>query len=270
LRDYPDRQQQPPPQGKLVLPAYPGEEQHTDSGAHKALTRPQQPIQHKTPFAPQYSLARLVYFWHKDLAYKVLLVATSLIIVVGGLFLLLVSSALIQNSNLFAQNDTPQNLSTGIVPSGTVNFRPTFPTPSGGQGSDQSSQPSAQNTPSLEPTQSGDTTPTVQPGTTPVPGGTLTVQISSDVPPEVTNGSKVMVGVITSEPNVTVMLVVSYNVPPYRYYGGQHTTDDDGNGTLPWRVQVAGFEHATAVVVVSAVDQNGQQVYSTPVTVQVV
>ncbi len=267
--DYPDTQQQPPPQGKLVLPAYPGEEQHTDSGAHKALTRPQQPIQHKTPFAPQYSLARLVYFWHKDLAYKVLLVATSLIIVVGGLFLLLVSSALIQNPNLFAQNSTPQDLSTSIVPSGTVNFRPTFPTPGGGQGSDQSSQPSDQNTPSLEPTQSGDTTPTVQPSTTPVPGGTLTVQIS-DVPPEVTNGSKVMVTVMTSEPNVTVMLIVSYNVPPYRYYGGEHTTDDGGNATLPWRVQVAGFERATAVVAVSAVDQNGQQAYSTAVTVQIV
>ncbi len=269
MRDYPDTQQQPPPQGKLVLPAYPGEEQRPHSGAHKALMRPQQPIQHKTPFAPQYSLARLVYFWHKDPAYKVLIVATSLVIVVGGLFVFLVSSALIQNSNLFAQNDTPQNLSTSIVPSGTVNFRPTFPTPGGGQGSDQSSQPSDQNTPSLEPTQSGDTPPTVQPGTTPVPGDTLTVQIT-DVPSVVTNGSKVMVGVITSEPNVTVMLVVSYNVPPYRYSGGQHTTDDDGNATLPWRVQVAGFERATAVVAVSAVDQNGQQVYSTPVTVQVV
>lgn len=267
--DHPDTQQQPPPQGKLVLPAYPGEEQHTDSGAHKALTRPEQLSQHKRPSALQDPLARLVYFWHKDLAYKVLLVATSLIIVVGGLFLLLVSFALIQNPNLFAQNSTSQNLSTSIVPSATVNFRPTFPTPGGGQGSDQSSQPSDQNTPSPEPTQSGDTTPTVQPSTTPVPGGTLTVQIT-DVPPEVTNGSKVMVSVMTSEPNVTVMLIVSYNVPPYRYHGGQHTTDDAGNATLPWRVQAAGFERATAVVAVSAVDQNGQQVYSNPVTVQVV
>lgn len=267
--DYPDTQQQPPPQGKLVLPAYPGEEQRTASGAHKALMRPEQPIQHKTPFASPYSLARLVYFWHKDPAYKVLMVAISLVIVAGGLFVFLASAALIQNPGFSAQNGTPQNLSPSIVPSGTVNFRPTFPTPGGGQGSDQSSQPSAQNTPPLEPTQSGDTTPTVQPSATPVPGGTLTVQITY-VPPLVANGSKVMVSVMTSEPNVTVMLAVSYNVPPYRYYGGQHTTDDGGNATLSWRVQVAGFERASAVVAVSAVDQNGQQAYSTPVTVQVV
>ena len=271
------QQEQMPPQGKLVLPAIPEEESY-DVGARfisspQPRVRPDQLIQHKTMFAPKNPLAKVGYYWRKDPAYKVLMIATVLVIVAGLIFVSLVTAAFIRNPNFLstATNTTPQN-PTGVTPSGTVDLRPAFPTPGGGSGGGSSSQPPMGSTPVIQNTPVGSTTPTPQPGSTPVPGGggTLTVQIT-DIPGQVSNNSTVQVGVTTSEPGVTVRLQVTYNAYPFYYQSGAQMTGGDGNATLFWDVQVSGFRirHVTARVVAVAIDASGQDVTSAPVFVQV-
>jgi len=169
------------------------------------------------------------------------------------------------NPNFFKLNSTsPQAPPTGVTPSGTVDLRPAFPSPGGGQGSSTSSQPPAQSTPALQPTVDN-----TQSSPTPGQGGTLTVQITG-IPNRVQNGSVVDVGVSTNEANVTVELYVVYSAPPYRDFAGPHMTDDGGNATIPWSVSVYKIGGARATVVAIARDQNGQQAQSRPVSVQIV
>jgi len=84
---------------KLVLPAlsegYPPRQ--ISSPPRMTLpTRPEQLIRREN-VPPQNLLARLRYFWHKDPAYKVLMIALVLVLVAGGLFVSLLSSALLHN-----------------------------------------------------------------------------------------------------------------------------------------------------------------------------
>ena len=259
-----------PHQGKLVLPAPPGNEYSTlGNSQHRTHIRPEQLIHH-TPTPPKDPLARLKYFWHKDPAYKVLIIALGLVLIAGLLLISLLSSAMIRNPNFFALNSTTsQAPPTGVTPSGTVDFRPAFPQPGGGQGSSTSSQPPVQSTPVLQPTVDN-TPPTIEPSPTSVQEGTLTVQITS-IPDHAQNSNVVDVGVSTNEPNVTVALYVVYDAPPYRDFAGPRMTDDGGNGTIPWSVLVykLGRGGARAVVVAIATDQNGQKVQSQPVSVQI-
>jgi hypothetical protein len=143
------------------------------------------------------------------------------------------------------------------VPVGTINMKPTFPTPVTGKGSSTSSQPTGSSATSLQPT--------------PDDQGTLTVQISN-IPNAVNNRSQVQVDVQTSEPNVTVQLQVTYDAAPFYYTSPRDTTDDNGNATLNWSVRVRGLtngNNAQAMVVAVATDQNGQQATSDPMTVEI-
>src|SRR5207248_2169870 len=97
---------------------------------------------------------------------------------------------------------------TGAAPAGTIDLRPSFPTPGGNNGSTTTSQPPAHSTPTL--TTDNNLTPTVEPSPTAPGDGRLTVQIT-DIPNRVLNNSTVSVGVHTSEANVTVTLYVLYN-----------------------------------------------------------
>jgi len=266
--DHPDTQGQQPQQGKLVLPTYSGEERRMYASPQTIQVRPDQLIHQTTTPAPKHPLVKLGYFWRKDPAYKVLIIATGMVLVAGILFMTLVSSAIIRNPNLFAQNGTiSQNPPTGVNPAGTVDLRPTFPTPGGGQGSNSSSQPPAQSTPALQPTESATATPQPSPGS----GGTLTIQIVS-IPQQVINGSTVPVEVMASEAGASVRLQVLYDAAPYYYTSGSQTTDGSGNATLSWHVHVTGFKAKGVVarVVAVATDQNGQQAVSQAVTVQVI
>ena len=262
--DQPDMQRQEPQPGKLILPAPPGEEQQSYHGGQPAQLRPEQLIRHRTQAAPKDSIAKIAYYWRKDPAYKVLIIAMTMVLLAGIVFVSLASAAFLGHPNLFASSYSP-NPTTRTNPTGTVDLRPTFSPPGGGSGSNQSSQPPAQATPVLQPT-----SPTGDPSPTPGNGGTLTVQIA--VPSVVTNGSRVDVAVNTSEPGVTVLLVIRYNVQPFRATAGPVTTDDNGNGTIPWFVLVYGFRQnsAQATVYAIATDQNGQRAKSDTFTVQVV
>jgi len=263
--NQPDSQQEPRLlAGKLILPAYPDEDYQRISRPLTAMpVQPAQLIQRKTPPLPQTPLAKLRYFWGKDSAYKVLMMAIGAVVLAGLLLLALVSSTLLHNTKLFATNNSFSPAPpTAVAPIGTIDAHPTFPPPVGGTGSGTSSQPPAQTTPILQPTV--DSTPTTQ------PTGGLTVVISS-VPGRVQNNSVVSVGVTTNEPNVTVELVVRYNAPPYRYTSSAYTTDGGGNATINWSVNVFMFgRHTQATVYAVAVDQNGQRGQAQPITVQIV
>ena len=260
--NQPEIQEPNPQQEKLVLPPPDGNESSTPGGSlHYTQVRPEDLIR-PAAMPPKDPLARLIYFWSKDPAYKVLIIAVGLVLIAGLLFFSLVSRAM--NPNLFKLNSTsPQAPPTGVTPSGTVDLRPAFPSPGGGQGSSTSSQPPAQSTPALQPTVDN-----TQSSPTPGQGGTLTVQITG-IPNRVQNGSVVDVGVRTNEANVTVELYVVYSAPPYRDFAGPHMTDDGGNATIPWSVSVYKIGGARATVVAIARDQNGQQAQSQPVSVQI-
>lgn len=259
--NQPDMQKQEPQSGKLILPA-PPEDQQMYNGSQKVRLRPEQLIRPRTGPAPKGTLARLAYYWHKDPAYKVLMIAMVMVLLAGIVFLSLATSAFLGNPNFFASSSSsPQSPPTGVNPSGTVDLRPSFPTPGGGNGSNQSSQPPMQQTPELQPTPNADPNPS---------GGTLTVQFTN-IPPQVVNGSRVNVGVNTSEPGASVLLVIRYNVQPFQATAGPQIADSNGNATVPWFVFVFSFGHRSvqATVVAIATDQNGQRARSQPVTVQV-
>src|SRR5437588_13127498 len=206
--NQPEIQEPNPQQEKLVLPPPDGNESSMPgSSLHHTQVRPEDLIR-PAAMPPKDPLARLIYFWRKDLAYKVLIIAVGLVLIAVLLFFSLVSRAM--DPNFFKLNSTsPQAPPTGVTPSGTVDLRPAFPSPGGGQGSSTSSQPPAQSTPALQPTVDN-----TQSSPTPGHGGTLTVQITG-IPNRVQNGSVVDVGVSTNEANVTVELYVVYSDRTY-------------------------------------------------------
>jgi hypothetical protein len=244
---------------KLVLPALSEEYSPRQISSPPRITLPTRPEQliRRESVPPQDLLARLRYFWHKDPAYKVLMIALVLILVAGGLFVSLLSNALLHNPGFFAADSSFSQTPVVSVPKGTVDVRPTFAPPGGGKGSTTSSQPPAQSTPFLQSTPQSTSTPG---------GGGLTVQITN-IPSTVQDYHTVMVSVNTSQPNVTVSLYVVYNSAPYRGYAGPTMTDGGGNATLSWTPMIYKTTGGRAVVVAVARDQNGQKVQSQPVSV---
>ena len=262
--NQPDTQEQKPQSGKLVLPAPPAEEQQMYYGDQKAQLRPEQLIRRQIQPAPKDVGARIAFYWRKDPAYKVLMIAISMIIIAGILFVSLASAAFKGNSNFLAStSSSPQAIPKGANPTGTVDLHPAFPNPGGGSGSNQSSQPPMQTTPVLQPTS------TVRSSPTPDGGGTLFIQITS-IPQTVSNDSNVNVRVNTNEPGVTVQLVIRYSTQN-RTTAGPQITGNDGNATIPWFVFANGFGKKSVQAFVNAIatDQNGNQAKSQTVTVQV-
>ncbi|HVB62764.1 MAG TPA: hypothetical protein VNE61_16345 [Ktedonobacteraceae bacterium] len=252
--DDPERQAMPPE--KLLLPAPPETRvPPTPTVAHPAQVKPEWLIRRQTPPPPRSPFARVRYLWRKDPAYKVLLVAVMVVLLAGLLLATLATSAFFRAGNPF-QSSAYTQAPTGATPAGTVDLRPTFPTPGGGQGSTSSSQPPAQNTPAPQPT-------------TPPQSSGLTVQFTN-IPTRVQSGSTVLVGVSTNEPGATVWLTISYGSPPFRGYAGPRVTGSNGFATIPWSINIfAGGRHSTAVVTAFARNQQGQQTHSQPVQVQI-
>jgi hypothetical protein len=260
-----DTQEQNNHSEKLVLPAPPAEEQQAYYGGQMAQFRPEQLIRPQAQPAPSDVKAKLAFYWHKDPAYKVLMIAMTAVLVAGVIFVSLASAAFLGNSNLFSSSYTPQAVPKGSGPTG-VNPHPTFAAPGGGSGTNQqSSQPPLRPTPALQPTN-----PTDQQTPTPVGSGTLNVQFTN-IPQQVTNGSYISVGVNTGEPNVTVELVIRYSSQGGRSTAGPVMSDGNGNATIPWYVFTFGFGRKTvqAYVYAVATDQSGQSSRSQTATVQV-
>lgn len=265
--NQPDTQEQNPQSRKLVIPAPLAEEQQTYYGGQMAQLRPEQLIRHQDQLPPKGLGARLAFYWRKDPAYKVLFIAMTMVLIAGIIFLSLASAAFLGNSSpLASTNSTSQALPKVVNPKASINPPPVFPTPGGGSGSNQSSQPQMQPTPALHPT------PVAQPSPSPTQGdnGTLNVQFTN-IPDQVTNGSNVMVGVNTSEPNVSVILVIRYSGQGARTTAGPQITDSSGNASISWFVFDYGFgqKNVQAHVFALATDQNGQQARTQTVTIQV-
>ncbi len=256
--------------GKLVLPP-PVSEYSPVADGQKTVARPLPPPLTRPPFVagrsappPRAPLAKISYYWRKDPAYKVFIIATCMVLIAGIVFVSLAAAAVVGNPNLFSANGS-NVAQSGSTPTGTVDLQPVFPTP-GGSGSTQSSQPPVTSTPVLPSTP--ETTPTTQP-TPPQNGGTLTVQITS-IPSQVFNGEIVQVVVTTSIPGAFVHLQVVYNAPPYYYISGTQQADGSGNAILFWHVGVGGFTHGHITARVYAVaTANGQRAISPQATVQV-
>jgi hypothetical protein len=272
----PETQGPNPQQGKLVLPAHPHEmspvnpdqANHLANGKNQqnanAHLRPDQLIRQTTPPPPRQPVAKLRYYWQKDPAYKVLMIAIAMVMVAGLIFVSLISNMLLRNPNFLAIDSSTSSL-TAVVPTGTVDLQPAFPLPGGGNGSTSSSQPPAHSTPILQPTPNATAN---QPTPTPAEGS-LTVTITS-IPVRVSNNSTVNVGVNTSLSNVSVSLVAYYTVPPFRYISSSTTTNGNGNASLSWSVSLIMFgRHTQAMVFAVARDQNGQKVQSQAIAVQV-
>lgn len=273
--DHPDMHESATPQQKLVLPAVPVEPPPPDVYTNPRMqvpgiyTNPRMPIppemliRQNTPPLPRSPLAKLVYFWRKDPAYKVLMIAVAMVVIAGLLLTTFVTSTLLHGFS--AGSPVAQNPVATTQPVGTVDNKPAFPTPGGGDGSTVTSQPPMQNTPVLQPT-----TPPVQPTSSPPASGPLTVQITN-IPNHVRNNTVVNVGVSTNEANISVSLVILYSLFPYRGTAGPVITDNNGDANVRWFVFVNAFSNrmATASVYAVARDQNGQVVRSQPVTVQI-
>ena len=250
-------------QGKLVLHSW---EYQTTSNRIPTV-RPEQLVRPISTPSPASPLAKLRYFWGKDPAYKVLFIAIGMVLIGAVAFGSLVGTTLLSYAGFFGQASLyVQNAPTAVVPSGTLDLHPKFPTPGGGQGSGSSSQPPPQSTVILQNTP--DNTPTTELSPTPNPGGELTLQITH-IPSRVTNGSSVPVEVRASQPNVSVELYIVYNAEPYRAYAEPSTADGDGNATITWSVLVFKLGNASANVTAIAQDSGGQVVESQTVAVQV-
>lgn len=264
-----------PEQGGLVLPAYsqqappvhPDKEyqaasHHTGNLPYPPI-RPDQLIRRTATPPPQNLLVRLLYFWKKDPAYKVMMIAVALVVIASLLFVSAIGNAFLRNPNfLTIGSNSSSSPPIPVVPTGTVDLRPTFPPPGGGNGSTSSSQPPTQGTPSLQST--ADASPTTNPG-----GGPFSITITN-IPSHVSDNSVVSVGVNTGQPNLTVTLEVIYNVPPFRYASSPVTTDGNGNAVLSWSVAVIMYgRQSRAFVYAVGRDQNGQRVQSQAVTVQI-
>lgn len=262
MLNHPDTDLPTPSSGKLVLPDLFDEEQRVASGQYRAQIHPGMLIRPTTPPAPKKVLPKLAWYWRKDAAYKVFMIAIALVVVACVVFASLVSAALFgRSSSGVTISQTPP---AKVTPRGTVDLHPTFPKPVGGNGTGQSSQPPTQNTPSLGPTATAQPTSTIQ------PGGPLTLQITG-YPSTVTNNSTVPITVSTNQPGVTVYLQIRYSGSPQRPTAGPGTTDANGNVTIPWTVLVFTFNrrNVQATVLAIGIDQNGHHVYSPQVVIQV-
>lgn len=285
MLNHPDMEEQSPvpAPGKLVLPAQADapDSQHAPGGLHtlraprpspdpfNAQIAPAQLIRPKAAPSPKGLLPKLAYYWRKDPAYKVFMLAVVMVVLAGVVFVSMASAAWLGRP--FFSGSYSQTPPASVVPGGTVDLRPTFSAPGGGKGSGQSSQPPVQSTPVLRSTPSGDGSPSPQPSPTqPGQGGNLTAQIT-DFSPVVANGSRAFVSVSTNEPGVTVTLYISSNVSPHFRTAGPQVTDGNGNVTISWFAYYAGFARRTATLSVTAIatDQNGQRTSSSPVTIQV-
>src|SRR5438445_2009276 len=147
-------------QGKLILPAYsdaasPANPVNSDPENYPASgnnpqneytpIRPEQLIRQKISSPPLRPIDRLSYYWQKDPAYKVLMIAIAAVVIAAIVFASLVSNAMLRSSNSTANNSISQNPPT-VVPTGTVDLLPTFSAPIGRTGSSSRNQPPCQTT----------------------------------------------------------------------------------------------------------------------------
>ncbi|HET8845953.1 MAG TPA: hypothetical protein VFN35_31105 [Ktedonobacteraceae bacterium] len=231
------------------------------SPLHQAPTRPEpltpRPMQ---PHNTQNLINRLAALWRKEPAYKILSLAIVLVVIASIVFIAMGASALVNGNNGTAWNPKDvQHPPTPVV--GTVDAKPTFPTPGSNKGSNSTSQPPAHPSPVLNPTPGK--------GDPNNPNGDLSVQIVN-IPNVVNNNSRVRVDVQTNQPGVTVYLQINYDAAPFFSTTGARATNGNGEVTINWSVRVISLrDMATATVMAVATGPNGEHANSQTVMVTI-
>jgi cytoskeletal protein RodZ len=261
INNHPNLPGQEPAQQRLVLPAH-SEEQQYQPGAHtqRVFVHPDQ-LRPQVPATYAHPVSKLGALW-RDPAYKVLMVAAAMVLISGIVFAAFIFNAFAQQTNSTSQAVTS---SKGMTNTAThpINTPPTFPTPSGGQGSTQGSSQPPKTAPVVLPTLTPSTA-TQQPT-----NQNLQLQITS-IPQEVRNNSDVQVTVTANQPNVSVHLQVTFDNSIITNTAGPQQTDGNGNVTLDWHVADISFKQSfVARITAIATDQNGQTTQSQTVSVQV-
>jgi hypothetical protein len=263
IDDHPELPGQPPEQHKLVLPGFQEDTYYPGVHTQRVYVHPDQ-MRSTASSRPGNPFAKLGYLWRRDPAYKVLMVATATVLVAGIIFATFLVSMFAQASAAPQTSTVTQKTTAPANPTSGTDMHPTTPTPAGNQGG----QPTNQGTPVVLPTLTAvpSPTPAMQP-TQPGQGG-LTPQIVS-IPQQVRNNTTVPVTISVGQPGVQVFLQVTYDQSPNNT-SGTKTTDDAGNVTLNWHVNVFPFkQQSVARVTGFAIDQNGQQIQTQTVSVEV-
>lgn len=265
--EYPERQNDP--QERLVLPA--SHENATPLsvneptahmpkslfGASKAKLGSEQLIRSNVQPGATNPFAKLVHLVRTDPAYQILAVAIVVLLLASGLLLAFVGS-------IFSPPRTTKGPDTG---GGVVTLSHTAT-------STVKMTPTSQPSPTVQPSPTASPLPSPTPSPSPTASqtstGPLTLTILN-IPTSVSNNTNVPVVVKSSQPNISVHLVVTYNTAPGFYNSATATTGNNGNATLTWNVRVflLTTNKATAHVQAVGMDQNGQQVQSASVAVTI-
>ena len=267
INNHPNLPGQEPPQQKLVLPAYSEEQQYQPAAyTQRVFVHPDQLRPQVLPTSTN-PLSKIAALWRADPAYKVLMIATAMVLIAGIIFATFLVNTFVQPATSTSQAVIPPKVAAAL-PTAHTNTPPTFPTPSGGQGSTQGSSQPPKSAPVVLPT----LTPSDanQQATQTTGGQNLQLQIT-DIPQQVRNNSDVQVTVMANQPGVSVQLQVTFDNSIVTNTAGPQQTDGNGNVTLNWHVaNVAPFKQSfVARIVAIATDQNGQTVQSQTVSVQV-
>lgn len=265
INNHPNLPGQEPAQQRLVLPAYSEEQQH-QPGAYtqRVFVHPDQ-LRPQVPPTSAHPVSKLGALW-RDPAYKVLMVAAAMVLISGIVFAAFLFNAFAQQTNSTSRAVTaPKGITTAATP--PTNTPPTFPTPSGGQGSTQGSSQPPKSAPVVLPTLTPSTAN--QQPTQPPTNQNLQLQITS-IPQQVRNNSDVQVTVMANQPGVSVNLQVTFDNSLITNAAGPQQTDANGNVTLDWHVADVSFKQSfVARITAIATDQNGQTTQSQTVSVQV-
>ncbi|MBV9615242.1 MAG: hypothetical protein JO031_07290 [Ktedonobacteraceae bacterium] len=263
INNHPDLPGQEPAQEKLILPAHSEEQYQPAAYTQRVFVHPDQ-LRAQLPPTSTNPLSKLSALWRADPAYKVLIVATTMVLVAGIIFATFLVNTFAQSSN-----STPQTPPKAVTtpPTPHPNKPPTFPTPSGGKGSSQSSSQPPSSAPVVLPTltpSDGNQQPTQTPQ-----NQDLQLQIT-DIPAVVRNNSDVQVTVMTNQPGVFVHLQISFDNSIITNSAGPQEAGADGSATLDWHVAAFSFkQNFGAHVTAYATDQNGQTVQSESAFVEV-
>jgi hypothetical protein len=260
-------QGQPPVSQKLILPGIHAEEpQQPGAYTQRVFVHPDQ-LRPQLPVASTNPLSKLGALWRADPAYKVLIIATSTVLIAGIIFAIFIFNTLAQPATTTPKTTQPAAVVPTAPKSSAVNPPPTFPTPSGGQGSNQSSSQPPKSAPVVLPT----LTPSDanQQPTQPPQNQNLQLQIT-DAPQQVRNYSDVQITVTAGQPDVSVQLHVTFDNSLITNSVGPQQTDGNGNVTFNWHVSNVSLKrNFVARITAYANDQNGQQASSQTISVEV-
>jgi hypothetical protein len=273
INNYPNLQDQDPDgqklvSQKLVLPGQPEEQYQPGGYTQRVFVHPDQ-LRPQAPIAPTNPFSRLGALWRAEPAYKVLMVATAMVLVAGIIFATFLINTFAQSTTSTPKAATLPGMVATTTPKMPAATPPTFPTPSGGQGSKQSSSQPPKSAPVVLPTFTPVTTnqqPTPQ---TQNQNQTLQLQITN-YPQQVHNNSDVQITVMANQPGITVHLQISFDNSIITNTAGPQETGNDGTATLDWHVANVSFKQSfVARITAYGIDQNGQQVSSQTISVEV-